>query len=270
MRTRSLAAAAAVALVASLAPSMAAEAAAKPTFRVSAALSSGTADVGRAVTISGKVTGPAAARKLLLVQRQVGTGAWNTVAKVRTSTKRQYRASVKVTTAGAQQLRVVAPRSTKARQGTSTARRLTGWRWIDPTTNGAVRQLARGALTIDGARQSALVATAGSGEFYARVDGRCDALTTGLAVEGDMDSYAQVEMVQLESWEADEPRSAAGKQVSGGSGVVQTRWTLSPRTGIVALGIWVRPEAEERGGLVSPLLHCSVNSLPKTVMPELP
>ncbi|MBC9227606.1 hypothetical protein GL325_14855 [Aeromicrobium sp. 636] len=133
MRPRSIAVAAAVGLIVSLAPTASAEAAKKPTYKVSIKLSTTKADVGQTVKVSGKVRGPKAAKKRLAVQVKVGAGKWRTVKKVRTTKKRGYATRIKVSTAGAHAVRVVAPKSKRARAGKSTARRYVGWRWLDLT-----------------------------------------------------------------------------------------------------------------------------------------
>lgn len=136
MRARTLAAATAVGLIASLAPTVAADAAAKPTYKVSISTSATKADVGQTIKVSGKVSGPQAAKKRLAVQVRVGKGAWRTVRKVRTTKNRRYSTKVTVTTAGSQTIRVVAPGSKRARAGTSSTRGFVGWRWLDLTKQG--------------------------------------------------------------------------------------------------------------------------------------
>lgn len=272
MRTRSLVTATAVALALAVAPTMSAEAAPKkPVFKVSASLSTSTADVGQTVRVSGKVSGPRAAKKRLAVQRRIGSGSWKTVARTSTTKSRRFSARVKVTTAGAQQFRVVAPATKKARQGVSASRALTGWRWIDPVAGAAVEDLTRATLTIDGARHAAWTAPINAdGALYARVDGRCDALTAGLAVEsGAIDNRAITQVAQFDSWQASDPIAAAAKLVTANSGVVQTRWPLSSATNAIAVFVSTDVTGTARGGLVQPRLHCSVNSLPKTQMPDL-
>ena len=267
MRTRSLVTATAVALALAVAPTVSAEAAPKkPVFTVSASLSTSTADVGQTVRLSGKVSGPRAAKKRLAVQRKVGSGTWKTVARTSTTKSRRYSARVKVTTAGAQQFRVVAPGTKKARQGVSRSRALTGWRWIDPSANGVVQDLTRATLTIDGARHSTWVAPINSsGALFAQIDGRCDALTAGLTVEGgNIDDRAIMQVAQLGSWQTSDVIAEAAKMVLGRSGVVHTRWQIRPATRGIAIFVQTDVAGTARGGLVQPRLHCSVNALPKT------
>ena len=184
MRLRALALATAVGLALPLAPATA-HAAKVPTYKVSASISTTSPDVGQSVRIFGKVKGPKAAKKVVLVQRKVGTSAWRTVAKVRTSKQRTYSASVKVSTVGAHQLRVIAPKRTKvAKQGISRTRAFTGWRWLDLTAQPGteVGPHDRKAVTIAGKTYAKVMTFEGTGIYY-NVAGVCSTFTTTIGVQ---------------------------------------------------------------------------------------
>lgn len=101
------------------------------TYSVTIKLSAVKADVGKTVTISGSVSGSKAAKKSLLVQRKVGSGAWKKIGSVKTTSKKKYTYKHKVSTAGAQQFRVVAPKKGSTKQGVSPAKSFAGWRWLN-------------------------------------------------------------------------------------------------------------------------------------------
>ncbi|MCL3838333.1 hypothetical protein [Aeromicrobium duanguangcaii] len=269
MRTRALAIAVTTGLVLTLAPATA-HAAKKPTFKLSISTSRSVADVGQTIAISGKVSGPKAAKKRLLVQRKVGAGAWKTVRKITTTSKRRYATTVPVTTAGQQYLRVVAPKSKKARAGSSTARGFVGWRWLDAGASAATDGLTRGSLRIDGkVHAPTYVPTQHNDDGYLFIDtGRsCDALVAGLAVEAPTANQAMVYVFQGRSI-TDDPESFSVKMVSGNSGVVETRWPIKRQSSLVAMMVDENTDnAAQSAGLIKPRVHCSVNALPQAVLP---
>lgn len=271
VRLRSAVTATVVALTVSVAPTMAAEAAPKkPTFKVSVSIPTSTADVGTSIRVSGKVSGPRAAKKRLVVQRKVGAGRWTTVRKVTTTSKRRYSTSVKVTTAGAQQFRVVAPASKKARQGVSRTRSLTGWRWLDVSTAGAVENLARGTATLDGRRHAGAWVTPDSnqGMMFATTAGRCDLLTVGVGIQStDPTDAAQLMVMQATTWAGDDVVAGSMQYVTVRAGLVQTRVPVKRQS--QAIGVMVDADSGAQGVMVAPRLHCSLNSLPRTTVPAL-
>jgi len=267
MRVRSLSVVAAVGLVAWLAPAGAAQAA-PATYRVSISVSAAKADVGQSVTVTGRVSGPRAARKLVLVQQRVGTGAWRTVTKVRTTSSARYSTRVKVTTAGAQALRVVAPRSTVRRAGTSAARSLTGWRWVDASRAGVSSNLRTGTVTIHGTRYSGLtVAPRGSGKLLVRFDGRCDAVSYSAGVGGEMNNWALLDLMQGQGAELAPALARIEPWVSGGNTPLTSTWALRTESDHLEFGLFSSSQ-DQRAVLISPRLHCTVNSLPKATRPS--
>jgi len=126
------------------------------------------ADVGRTVRIAGKVSGPKSAKKRLAVQRKVGSGKWRTIKKIRTTKKSRYSVAIKTSTAGRQYLRVVAPKSSKRRAGKSRARPLTGYRWIDLTTQSRTDTgtITTGPVVIAGRTYSRGFSFGGNGAFF--------------------------------------------------------------------------------------------------------
>ena len=270
VRLRSAVTATVVALTVSVAPTMAAEAAPKkPTFKVSVSIRTSTADVGTSIRVSGKVSGPRAAKKRLVVQRKVGAGRWTTVRKVTTTSKRRYSTSVRISTAGAQQFRVVAPASKKARQGVSRARSLTGWRWLDVSTAGAVENLVRGTATLDGRRHSAWITPdSNQGMMFATTAGRCDMLTVGLGVQStDPTDASQLMVMQATTWAGDDVVAGTMQYATVRTGLVQTRVPVKPQSH--AVGVMVDADSGAQGVMVAPRLHCSLNSLPRTTVPAL-
>lgn len=266
MLLRALGAATAATLVVALAPTAAH--AATPTYKVSISTSKASADVGQTVRVSGKVSGPRAAKKALLVQRRIGSGAWKTVSKVRTTTKRAYATNVKVATAGKQQLRVVAPKSKKVKKGVSTARNLTGWRWIDATTNAAIEGLTRQTATIQGRKYTGLAAAPDeNGIMFVQVDGTCDALNYSVGVEGKVDSYAGLVLAQFADEALSTPLAYVEKALTGGTAPFSGSWPLRTDSGFIYVALSSNSVDTERAVLVAPRLHCSVNRLAKTVLP---
>lgn len=266
MRLRSLSLAAAAALVACLVPAGAAQAA-PATYRVSISLSASKADVGQAVRVSGAVSGPRAARKQLLVQQRIGSGAWRTVKKVRTTSRARYATSVTVTTAGAQSVRVVAPRSSLRRTGTSAVRGLTGWRWVDAVRAGALSNLRSGAVTVHGARYNGLtVAPRASGTLLVRFDGRCDAVQYSAGVGGEMNNWALLDLMQGQGAELAPALARIEPWVSGGNRPMTSTWGLRPESDHLEFGLFSSSQ-NQSAVLISPRLHCTVNSLPRATLP---
>lgn len=262
MRLRTLTAATAVALVASVAPTVAADAAPKkPVYKVSASLSASQADVGKAVKVTGKVAGPKAAKKVLLVQRKVSGGAWKTVAKVRTTKKARYSASVKVATAGRQHVRVVAPKSKQVRQGVSSTRAIVGWRWLDLTSRAKSHSdlVMVGPATIAGTTYSKAIRVTGARITFA-VNGACDLFTTGLGVPDGIDSGATaVTFIATSAWGDATPTDVAPN--------ARPTTVTTKLRGATTLGMDV--ESGSFVAAVNPRVHCSVNTAPALVA-ELP
>lgn len=252
MHLRSLVTATAVALTVSVAPTMAAEAASKPTYKVSISTSKAKADVGQTIKVSGKVTGPKAAKKLLTVQVKAGSGTWKNVKKVRTTAKRGYATNVKVSTAGKQSVRVVAPKSKKAKQGVSKARGFVGWRWLDltvqrKTTEGSVKI---GAAKIAGTSYAKAI-TIADGRIVFTINDSCDTFKGAAGVKDGVDSDATLTtFVSTPGWGDGTPHTltanASAKNIR--YGVKDGHWF-----GMIAEGSAVT--------VVNPTVHCSVNRL---------
>ena len=249
-----IATATAVALV--VAPATA-HAAKKPVYKVSISTSTAKADVGQTIKVSGKVRGPKAAKMRLAVQVKVGAGKWKTVKKVRTTKKNRYATAVKVTTAGQQQLRVVAPKSKKARQGVSKARGFVGWRWLDLTAQakearGSVRV---GPVTIAG-KTYAKAITLIDARLAFNVNDLCDTFTAGVGVKDGIDEGASVDtFVSTPGW-----GNGSVTELAPGAPAKALKENLK---GIYTVGMIVE------GGVVStvdPTAHCSVNTLPNPVV----
>ncbi|WP_313406709.1 hypothetical protein [Aeromicrobium sp.] len=253
MRLHTLAATTAIALVASLAPTVAADAAAKPVFKVSISTSKTKADVGQTIKVSGKVAGPKAAKKRLAVQVKVGNGRWKTVKKVRATKKRRYSTSVKVTTAGQQYVRVVAPKSTKARIGVSKSRGFVGWRWLDLTSQ---PKYTRGSVTVAPATiagtsyDKAITLTEGARVAF-NVNGACDTYKSAAGIKDGIGENATLTtFVSTPGWGNGYPA-----ELTANAAATPQRQSLD---GIYTLGM----DAEAGTATVaSPTVHCTVNRL---------
>lgn len=259
MRVRALALAATTGLVLALAPT-AAQAAPKPTYKVSISTNTTAPTVGTTVKVTGKIAGPKAAKKKLLVQRKVGTGAWKTVAKVRTSTKRTYSARVRVLTAGQQYVRVVAPKSTKAKAGSSSRRGFVGWRWLDLTKqpNEKSGTVVNGPVTIAGKTYPKALTFAYSG-IYFNTAGKCTTLRGSVgAPDAEAGELLVISIPTTADEEAQEFRTAA----PAGAAPKAASYSVTKRP-MIAFG---HGDAEGRVSFVSPEVRCSVNAL--SAVPE--
>lgn len=254
MRMRAIALAATTGLVLALAPT-AAQAAPKPTYKVAIAINTTAPTVGTTIKVTGKVAGPKAAKKKLLVQRKVGTGAWKTVAKVRTSTKRTYSARVRVLTAGQQYVRVLAPKSTKARAGSSSRRGYVGYRWLDLTTQPSEKAgpVENGPVTIAGKTYPKALTFSGSG-IYFNTAGKCTTLRGSVgAPDAEAGELLVISIPTSDSEEAQEFRTAA----PAGAAPKAASYAITKRP-MIAFG---HGDAAGRVSFVAPQVRCSVNAL---------
>lgn len=114
----------------------AAEAAPKA-FKVTVKVSKSTADVGAKIKVSGKVSGQSSKSlkgKKVTVQRKYGNGGWQKVGTAKISSKRTFALSTTLVKGGNTSFRVVKGKSGKIKSGTSAARSLPVYKWIDLTT----------------------------------------------------------------------------------------------------------------------------------------
>lgn len=265
MRLRTIAVAAAIGLIASLAPATAAEAAKKPkkpTYRVSIKIGKTSADVGQVITLAGRVKGPKARKKRLVVQRKVGSGAWRAVKKVRTNKKGRYSTKVKVAVVGQQHLRVVAPRSKKARKGVSSRRGYVGWRWIDLTTQPSLMEgntAIRGAVTIAGKHYAKAITFDDTGLFF-NATGACDTFRSTIGVVDGEGPVGTALALTYPGDDGDAGERRTEVALTGGAAPKAFRTSLSG-VRLFAFGVVVG-----RGTVVSPEAHCTVNALPKPVV----
>ncbi|WP_313406711.1 hypothetical protein [Aeromicrobium sp.] len=260
MRLRTIAVAAVVGLIASIAPATAAEAAKKPVYKVSIKIGKTSADVHQNITVVGRVKGPKAAKKRLVVQRKVGAGKWTNVRKVRTNKVGRYATKVKVATAGQQYLRVVAPKSKKARAGVSSRRGYVGWRWLDLTVQPSQTEgdgAVKGPATIAGTTYPKAITFENTGTYF-NTAGVCDIFkSTAGVVDGGTPSGTVLALMasdyQLGS-ETD-PRETS-LELTAGQAPQPFRASLRD-TRLFAFG-----SVNGRIAVVSPLAHCTVNALP--------
>ncbi|SKB07551.1 hypothetical protein [Aeromicrobium choanae] len=254
MRVRVIAIAVVTGLVLALAP-LAAQAAS--TYTVSLSINASQPTVGTKLKLSGKVSGPKAAGKQLLVQRKVGRGTWKTVAKVRTTTRRGYTARVKVPTAGRQYVRVVAPSSSSAAAGTSPARRYTGFRWLDLTKqrHATGGEPVNGPVTIAGKRYRKAFTFRDSGVYF-NTGGKCTTLRGSVGTPDD----AAGRLVVLTARNADfDDEREYHAHAAAGAAPKRTRFPVTGK-GVLAFG---DDNSAKRVSIVFPKLRCSVNTLPR-------
>lgn len=252
-RLRTLALTAAVGLVIALVPTTAAQAAAP--YRVTATISSAKADVGQRVVITGRVSGPLSARKKLLVQRKIGAGAWTTVRTVRTTKKSRYAAVVSVPTAGAQSLRVIAPRSKKRALGVSAVRNLVGWRWLDLTTQprASSNTVTTGPVSLAGRTYPRAFRFSNSGAQFT-VGAGCTTVTAGL---GRL-SGATGDEAGMARWEDNTTPPVAEANVRLQQNAAPMTVTISVRgDSMVAIG------GDQGTVAVAPRMYCPLNTLPQ-------
>lgn len=254
MRVRALAIAATTGLVLALAPT-AAQAAPKSTYKVGISINTTAPSVGTTVKVTGKVTGPKAAKKKLLVQRKVGSGAWKTVAKVRTSKKRTYSARVRVLTAGQQYVRVVAPKSTKAKAGSSSRRGFVGYRWLDLTTQPSEKSgtVVNGPVTIAGKTYPKALTFQYSG-IYFNTAGKCTTLRG--SVGAPYAESGELLVISFPTSDSEEPQEFRTAAAAGAAPRAAT-YTVTKRP-MIAFG---HGDADGRVSFVAPQVRCSVNAL---------
>lgn len=258
MRLRAVAIATTAGLLLALAPTVSAEAAKKPAYRVTIKTDKTRADVGQTIKVTGQVKGPKATKKRLVVQRKVGTGAWRVVTKVRTNKKGRYATKVKVTTAGQQYLRVVAPKSKKARLGVSSRRGYVGWRWLDLTTQpswveGAVA--VKGPATIAGTTYPKAITFQNTGAYFSTV-GSCDAFkSTAGVVDGGTDSGAALALTFTTAQPDSEPRETVVALTAGQA-------PQSFRAALSGINLLAFGAGDGRIAVIAPQAHCTVNALP--------
>lgn len=154
-------------------------------YAVTALASTTKVDVGQSFTLRGRVT-PKAGGQRVKVQRLVGS-TWTTVTRATLNRRSKYVATVKVTAPGDNRYRVVKPRSSGHKKGTSPTVTVVGWRWRavtslplstyeDHDTQG-ITESATGMLL--GTSYSPFITTATDfphGDGFYRLDGRCTQL----------------------------------------------------------------------------------------------
>lgn len=208
-----------------------------------------------------------AAKKRLAIQRKVGSGKWRTVRKVRTTSRARYSMKVKVTTAGRQYYRVVAPRSSKRRAGHSRARVLTGFRWLDltkqpsmkPTGYGAVR----GPVTVAGRTYPTALTYRFAADMF-DVSWRCTTFTASAGVPDGETAPATLRTVVLKRFEGDTEPKTTDTLLTPGRAPVAIRADL---TGQRVLMLHPRTNSADMAAVIAPRVRCSINSLPLLRMP---
>lgn len=261
MRLRILAVAAATALVATVAPASAAHAAKAP-YKVTIKISASSADVGQKVTVSGKVRGPKSAKKVILVQRKVGAGAWKTVQKTRTTKKSRYSTKVTVANTGTQQYRVVAPKSKVRKAGKSPARNLTGWRWIDLTKQSRLDlgEVSTGAVTLAGTTYAKALTFLASGTLV-NVAKLCTTVRLGRGAQDDQ-SEVGLRVYRMNTLDFSATPTSTVYPITAGAAPQVTTIDVSGIS-YVAFG----SQNSRTVSTVNPSARCTVDKLP--TMPDI-
>jgi hypothetical protein len=223
------------------------------TYSVSLSVSRTKADVGQTVRLTGTVSGSKAARKTVLVQRKVGSGSWRTIARPRTTSRRTYSVTHRVSAVGAQQFRVVAPRKGSTRQGLSSTRAFTGWTWLlldrQPMTVGGFVGLGT-VVSVSGRtyRDSIDLHAADSGTSGATwfLDGQCDRADIPATVAK---GTSQVEV---------DSNEGGGGITTLVAGAVLPIGNVTLGTGYLSI---YREAGAETISLLRPRLHCDVARL---------
>ncbi len=99
------------------------------TYGVTLTVSTSTADIGKKVTLTGKVSGKGSAKKSVVIQRKTAK-AWKTITTVTTSSKSTYSKAITIRSTGAGVYRVAAKKSGATSTGYSPSRTVTGFRWL--------------------------------------------------------------------------------------------------------------------------------------------
>ena len=183
----------------------------------------------------------------------MGRGAWKTVARARTPTTRRYAAKVKVRTAGAQSIRVLAPKSKRAKAGASRTRAFTGWRWLDLTKQETRNEgpVTVGPVTIAGKRHATAMTFSNSGTYF-NINGACDTFKSGVGVKDGLDENASLLTIVATPAMGDDRETP----VTAGAPVKTVRQSVSGMT-MFAMGA-----GSGTVSTVDPLVHCTVNRLP--------
>lgn len=226
------------------------------TYGVTLTVGATRADVGTKVVLSGAVSGSKAAKKTVLVQRRVGTGAWKTIAKPRTSSSKRYSYSHQVSVVGPQQFRVVAPKKGSTQVGTSPRRGFTGFTWLwlaqQPHFAGPTRTFWDATLTVGGvARPHSILSLEDGHVADWQLGGRCDRADIRAAVDDAATGYASY------SFLTDIPSQVASSATAQDNlRPVDVQLNKDASTLVVDSG------GNEALIIVSPRVHCSVSRLP--------
>jgi hypothetical protein len=163
-----------------------ADAAAKPAYKVTLRTSVAKSTADHFITVSGKVTGPKAARHTVTIQRQYVGGPWITVAHATIRSNGRYSASVETPKGGTTSFRALKAKSSARRAGTSAVRSIPVYQWIylagqsslnDSTVQPGIVE------TVDG-RTAPSVDVFGNAEVSYKLGGLCTQLATVAAYSG--------------------------------------------------------------------------------------
>lgn len=271
---RKLAAALCVAVCASLTLVPATEAAAakrKPPYGVTVT-APGTAVVGTAVTVSGKVSGKGAGRSKVAVQVRYGSAAWRTVATPRTTRSGAYSVKVSLAHAGNVQLRTVKSASKFRRAGASRAVTLLASRWIDLTQAPSATYSAglnRHSVLMGGKRYTtSFQSWLGGMYLQVRPDGKCSTFefTTGFA-DADLAAVDPDTRVSGAVGSAQTPSDPVALlhefEVGSGAPAKQTVDVTGKNLVLMEIGINDSAGDEPRTVIAEPRMLCTTDGLPE-------
>lgn len=174
--------------VGSVLPLATAEAAAKPAYKVTLKTSVASSVAERFITVSGKVAGPKAAGRNVIIQRQYGGGGWATVATAKIRANGTYAARVETPKGGTTAFRAYKAASSVRKAGLSAAKAIPVFRWINLATQTSLHDADD---VIVGVEETYLGKTRQSinafGDGYAqfKISGQCTQLTSVVDYQDD-------------------------------------------------------------------------------------
>lgn len=224
------------------------------TYGVTLTVSTSTADIGKKVTLTGKVSGKGSAKKSVVIQRKTAK-AWKTITTVTTSSKSTYSKAITIRSTGAGVYRVAAKKSGATSTGYSPSRTVTGFRWLwladQPllTTGQAFVNTTVRVLEKRYAHSIELSAFTNTSVVEWRLANACDRSDIGAALNN---SSLGSEAVSVTT-------NDGGKTIDAIAGAIQRVEGVSASTRTLGYSI---DNPDHNVLLVAPRVHCSVDQLP--------
>ncbi len=224
------------------------------TYGVTLAASKSTADVGKKVTLTGKVTGKGSAKKSVVIQRKTAN-AWKTITTTKTSSKSTYSKAITIRSTGAGVYRVAAKKAGKTTTGYSPSRTVVGYRWLrladQPLlANGQVfNNTTARVLEKRYSRSIELSSFDNMSSVTWRLSGLCDRSDVGAALNNS----------SLGSEQLDVSTDDGGTSVNALAGSIQPLNVVTTASEFVEYSI---TNADYNVLLIAPRIHCSADRLP--------